>query len=199
MFSALVFAGLLQTASPSQEQRNRPSHPPITVGWHDEMNDARVWSPSNVENKARVSVPTRGAVRLDLGQVPEGWPYEYQWSGITRRATVDLARFPYLSAWVSHLLGGYAHMDIDVLDAKGKAVKGFRSSTLKAGGITAIDLSTVLDPAIYTLQIRLIVGGSNQGCWATYDWVRFTSPADGALLKGNPGWRWIRESKAAGS
>lgn len=99
---------------------------------------------------------------------------------------MDIGKYPFLTANVSELLGGYAHMDIDVLDSAGKAVKTLRSSTLQAGGLSFVNLRESLDPAIYTLQLRLIVGGSNEGCWATYDWVCFTSVEDGERLKQNP-------------
>ena len=179
-----------------EAQVARPGAPPIVVGWHDELNSVKLWKPLAIENKPKVSVPVAGALRMDLAKVPAGWPYEYQWSGVTRDAMVDVGRFPFLSANVSLLLGGYAHMDIDVLDVAGNAVKHFRSSTLQAGGLTFIDLSTSLDPAIYRLRLRLIVGGSNEGCYATYTWVRFTSVKDGERLRSDPNYRWIVEARA---
>lgn len=159
---------------------------PVRVGWHDELNKSKTWSPLAVENKPKVSVPFQGAMRLTLGKVPAGWPYEYQWSGVQRDATVDIARHPYLTANVSQLLGGYAHMDVDILDASGNAVKGFRSSTLQAGGVLFLDFKNQLDPAVYRMRIRLIVGGSNEGCYATYNWIRFTSTVDGERLQKSP-------------
>ena len=176
-------------------EQGRPGASPIVVGWHDELNSQLPWKPLDMENKAKISMPVRGALRMDLGKVPAGWPYQYQWSGLTRDAQVDIAKYPFLSASVSQILGGYAHMDIDVLDANGTAVKTFRSSTLQAGGVTFIDLSTVLDPATYHLRLRLIVGGSNEGCYATYNWVRFTSVKDGMRLKEAPVLRWLVEGR----
>jgi hypothetical protein len=144
-----------------------------------------------MENKARVNVPAKGAMILSLGQVPNGWPYTFQWSGVTQDANVDVAKYPVLMArllWVE----GYAHMDIDVLDASGKAVKTFRSSTVNGPGLSTIDFRGQLDPAIYRLRLRLIVGGPNSGCSATYDWVRFVQPADAEFLNRRPDWENVR-------
>lgn len=159
----------------------RPSDP-IRVGWRDEMNIRNSWRPLDVDNKPVVTFPKHGAMRLALGKVPNDWPYTYQWSGVRRRAVVDIARYPYLSASVTDLQG-YAHMDIEVLDAAGKNVKGFRSSTLQADGVCYVDLTGQLDPAVYTMEIRLIIGGPNEGCRGTYNWVRFTSASDGQWLQ----------------
>lgn len=178
----VVFQGLPQIeAAPQDEKR------PIQVGWSDEMNKVSQWEMLGPENPPKVSVPVAGAMRLTLGKVPGDWPYEYQWSGVTRCAVVDVARFPVASAYVSELLG-YAHLDLDVLDAKGTKVKGFRSSTLQAGGVTFVDLGSSLDPAVYTFRVRIIIGGSNEGCWGTYNWVRFTSASDAAFLHTHPSW-----------
>ncbi len=163
-----------------------PESKAITVGWHDEMTSARRWQPLSIDNKARVADAGSGQSRLSLGHVPEGWPYQYQWSGVSRDMRIDISRFPVLMAFVPGV-HGYAHMDIDVLDARGKAVRGFRSSTLTAPGVSQIDLGESLDPAIYNLRVRLIVGGPNEGCQADYDWVRFAKRADAAFFAANPG------------
>lgn len=173
----------------------RPSAAPIHVGWHDEFNKVSAWTPLAVDNKPKVSAPVSGAVKLELDKVPDGWPYEYQWSAVERVATVDIARHPYLSANVSQV-SGYAHLDIDVLDASNNAVKSFRSTTLQAAGVAFVDFKNQLDPAIYRLRIRLIVGGPNEGCSATYNWIRFTSAADGERLQQNPNRYKLVEDKA---
>jgi hypothetical protein len=80
-------------------------------------------------------------------------------------------------------------MDIDVLDASGSAVKTLRTSTLNDPGVSTLDLGTVLDPAIYSLRLRLIVGGPNSGCCATYKWVRFVSRTDAEFLTKHPDWK----------
>ena len=154
---------------------------PIRMGWHDELNDLKPWRILPVENRPRMTAPVRGALRLVLAKVPEGWPYTYQWSGVQREASVDIGRHPFFSAHVSQVQG-YAHVDIEVLDREGKAVKNFRTSSVQASGVCFIDLSKDLDPAIYRLRLRLIVGGPNEGCSVTYNWVRFTSSKDGQRL-----------------
>ena len=123
----------------------------IRVGWNDELNSPRAWSPLAMENKATVLQPKQGALKLVLGITPAGWPYQYQWSGVSRDATVDVARFPVVSARVKDVRG-YAHLDIDVLDASGKAVKTVRTVALNADGITSVDLGQTLDPATYSLR-----------------------------------------------
>lgn len=186
LVALLAMAGQRPSAPPDS------SHPVIPVGRHDELWAARAWGPLAMENKAHVSVPKHGRLFLWLDHVPEGWPYTFQWSGVTRDARVDLARFPVLMARVEQVKG-YAHLDIDVLDAAGKSVKTLRSSTLNDPGISTIDLSKALDPAVYSLRLRLIVGGDNTGCSATYDWVRFVSPADAPFLIQHPDYTKVRE------
>ena len=85
---------------------------------------------------------------------------------------MDIARFPNLIASITEV-SGYAHLDVDVLDDKGKAVKTLRSPTLTSPGVSAINLRESLDPAVYQLRVRMIVGGPNAGCSASYDWLRF--------------------------
>lgn len=173
----MITAALLLTTVALQD--------PIKLGWHDELNDARAWRVLAVENIPKVSTPVRGALRLSLAKVKEGWPYTFQWSGVQREATVDMSRHPFLTASVTDVVG-YAHLDIEVLDREGKAVKTFRTSTLQTAGVCFVDLGKDLDPAIYRLRLRLIVGGTNDGCSATYKWVRFTNKTDGERLITNP-------------
>lgn len=130
------------------------------------------WSHLAIENKPAISKRKHGLLELELKQVPNGWPYEYQWSGITRHVRVDIAKFPVLQASVPRLVG-YAHLDIEVLDSSGKAVKGVRSTTITSPGTIVANLGDSLDPAIYRLRLRLIVRGPNSGCKAVYDWIRF--------------------------
>lgn len=155
---------------------------PKSIGWHDELNRVSTWNTISPEHPAQVTVPVKGALQMSLVHVAAGWPYEYQWSGVGREATVDLAKAPFLVARVSSLLGGYAHMDIDVLDDKGKSMTSFRSSTIQAGGLVYLDCSEKFMPGTYRLRVRLILGGSNEGCTATYNWVRFMSRDEGYKL-----------------
>lgn len=162
-----------------------PDHDFITPGWHDEMSTPKYWSPLGIENQAKVIETGGGVMTLQLPHVPAGWPYSYQWSGVTRDMRVDIAKYPVLMARVPWIQG-YAHMDIEVLDFRGKAIKGFRSTTLTSPGIAEIDLSKSLDPATYVLRLRLIVGGPNEGCSAAYDWVRYLKPDDAVYLRLHP-------------
>lgn len=190
MLTSLVFAATL-CQRPGQGTTDQLREPTVVVGWCDELNSATYWSPLAMENQARVNVPYPGYVLLSLGHVPDNWPYAYQWSGISQDAQVDVARFPVLMARVQWVQG-YAHMDIDVLDARGKAVKTLRSSTLNERGLSKIDLSQTLDPGTYRLRLRLIVGGDNSGCSATYDWVRFVDQKGAEFLDAHPDWNKIR-------
>jgi len=167
----------------------RPGGPPhaqmVSPGWHDELSSVSGWGPLSLENKAHVFHSDEGEMLLSLNHVPGGWPYQYQWSGVTRDVQADLGRWPVLMARCTGVLG-YAHMDIEVLDRAGKVVKGFRSSTITSAGVSEVDLRASLDPAVYTLRLRLIVGGPNEGCSATYDWVRFVSRPDAQALRAHP-------------
>ena len=157
-----------------------------------------------MENRARVDFVRLGDVRLSLGQVPANWPYAYQWSGLKRDLRVEVDRYPVLMALVTHVQG-YAHLDIDVLDANGRAVRTLRSSTLNVStlpkaaagsglegprsskpeilsGVVEADLGKELLPGTYRLQVRLIVGGDNSGCSAEYHWLRFVATKDAQRL-----------------
>ncbi|MBS1705370.1 MAG: hypothetical protein JST40_05820 [Armatimonadetes bacterium] len=177
-----VAVGLLTVGSAT-----RPGTPTaqIQAGWSDEFFYESLWHPLGIINQANVTLPKPGRLKLSLNKVPADWPYQYQWSGVTRDIMVDIGRFPFLIASVPEV-NGYAHLDIDVLNAKLEPVKGFRSTTTQAAGCVFIDLGANLDPAIYRLRLRLIVGGSNDGCSVTYYWVRFCSSADGQRLLLHP-------------
>lgn len=169
--------------------------PPIQRGWHDDFHVHSHWQSLDIQNKATVKLGSRGNLQLSLGHVPASWPYAYQWSGLKQNLQADIAHFPVLVASVGKI-HGYAHLDIDVLDAAGKAVKTIRSSVLNVNanrserrfpgmgsagsnlrdidsGLLVADLSKELLPATYSFQIRLIVGGDNIGCTATYHWIAF--------------------------
>src|SRR5512138_348709 len=97
-------------------QSDRPARGPVHIGWHDEFGSAQAWDALNVENKAHVKLESPGNLVLSLGQVPSGWPYTFQWSGLKRNVHADIGRHPVLMAYVERIQG-YAHLDIDVLDA----------------------------------------------------------------------------------
>lgn len=169
---------------PEQPAPAQPKHGPVLLGWNDEFDKSNSWTALNAQNKVGV-VADKGKLKLVLGPVPSDWPYQYQWSGLERVLRIDIARYPYLIAKVD-TVSGYAHLDIEALDAGNKPFKSLRASILQSPGISSIDLSQDLDPAIYSLRIRLIVGGPNTGCSALYDWIRFTSVKDGKFLLKNP-------------
>lgn len=190
----LLLAAL--SLAPSAPQGHFPGAPAdrrrtVYVGWHDEMESRSYWGPLNMQNKAFVAQPTKGTLFLGLDQVPDNWHYEYQWSGLTREANVNVASYPILMARVRQVQG-YAHLDIDILGAKGEVVETVRSSTLNAPGLSTIDLGPHLPAGYHRLRLRLIVGGPNQGCCATYDWVRFVNKSDAAFLTLHPDWDRVR-------
>ncbi len=155
------------------------------------MNRPRNWAPLAVENRAKVSSAHKGQLDLRLGHVPDGWPYAYQWSGVSQDFKLDVSRYSVLVARVSSLKG-YAHLDVDVLDQNGKPFKAIRSSTLQQPGVAVADLGTILDPAVYRVRVRLILGGPNDGCNATYNWIRAIRPADLPKLIAEPDRQSVR-------
>ena len=161
------------------------------------MNAKSSWQPLNMENKAFVEQPVPGKLFLGLAQVPPSWPYTFQWSGLSQNLSLDVAHYPVLIAKVDQV-HGYAHMDIDVLDSAGHATRTLRSSTLNAPGLSEIDLGKELEPAVYRLQFRIIVGGENSGCSATYDWVRVVNREDAALLRAHPEYSRIMDAQLKG-
>ena len=199
---------------------NRPSHPPIQIGWHDEFCNLASWHALNMDNKAIIELASPGQLKLLLGQVPRDWPYAFQWSGIKQNIQADVAHFPVLMAYVG-TVHGYAHLDVDVLDADNKPVKTLRSSTINtstsssvlpgyghgsrldslpriAAGVSVVDLGKELLPSVYNLQIRLIVGGDNSGCKTTYHWVRFVARKDWEWLAALPEFPFYESNTVAG-
>jgi len=168
--------------------RDRPF---VAVGWHDEMDDRFRWSPLNMENRAFTAAPVPGALFLGLERVPAGWPYAFQWSGVSQDLTVDVANFPFLMARVSQVQG-YAHLDIDLLGPKGEVQNTTRSTTVQASGMSTVDLTSFVPAGVQRFRLRLIVGGPNSGCCATYRWVRFVSKADAEFLRAHPDWSRVR-------
>lgn len=178
----IVFLGisLLNLAQPVQGEPRS-----IVLGWHDEFDSRRSWAHLAVENKAKAAQLAKGTIHLWLEHVPSNWPYEFQWSGVTRQVRNDIGGFPILMTRVTELQG-YTHLDIDALDNEGQTLKTFRSPTLTSPGVSSLDLSRELPPKLTKLRIRMIVGGSNAGCSVTYDWLRFVNPKDEQFLLKNP-------------
>ena len=183
MIISVLVAVILTATSP--QRPGAPQDLDRMVGWHDELVTASRWTPLNLDNKANVKLEERGCLKLSLDHVPANWPWTFQWSGLSQDAHVDIARFPVLMAHVVQV-HGYAHMDIEVLDAHGKSIRTLRTSTVNNPGMSTIDFSGVLDPAVYSLRLSLIVGGDNSGCSATYHWVRFAATADAEFFSAHP-------------
>lgn len=187
MVTAIACAIIAQRQLPGRHAD--PSQ--IVVGWLDEMDNRYNWAPLQMENRAFVAVPTPGTLFLGLDHTPPNWPYQFQWSGVTRDAYVDIARFPVATARVTQVQG-YAHLDIQVIGPKGDVVNTLRTTTLTSPGISRLDLSKSLPAGSYRFHIRLIVGGPNEGCCATYDWLRFVTAKDADFLAKHPDWTNVR-------
>src|SRR4051794_28001523 len=72
----------------------------VAVGWADELNSLSGWVAREGGMKADVYSDTPGAMTLRLAHAPDGFPYSYQWGGVTREVSVDLGRYPVLVARV---------------------------------------------------------------------------------------------------
>ena len=180
-------------------QKAAPPPVPLVVGWHDEMNDPGLWHPLEVENQPDAYAAHKGALCLRLPHVPDGFPYAYQWSGVTRTVSADLGRYPVLMARVASLdTGSYAHLEVEERDASGKPTRAWRSPTLTRPGLTLLDLGKELDGSVRRLTVRLIVGGALTGAKCEYDWLRFVKRTDVAYLQEVPGLQAVTSTEPAG-
>ncbi len=190
LFATLAVLGLPASANPSalrQTSTKRLEAAPLAVGWHDEMNDPGNWRPLGSENPPDVYASRPGLLTLRLPHVPEGYSYAYQWSGVTRSISADLARYPVLIARVSSVEpGSYAHLDVEECDVSGHVTRSWRSPTLTQAGLTLIDLGRAIGPEVRRLTLRLIVGGALAGAKCEYNWVRFVGRRDLAYLQECP-------------
>jgi hypothetical protein len=189
MRSGCLFALMLLACTPSigQPPAKRRSPAPLVVGWHDEMNDPTSWRPLGLENQPDIYADRPGVLTLRLPHVPDGFPYAYQWSGVTRSISADLAHYPVLIANVGTLdPGTYAHLDIEEHDFSGHIAHTWRSPTLTHAGLTSIDLGKAIEPTVRRLTLRLIVGGKLAGAKCSYNWVRFVRREDLAYLQEVP-------------
>lgn len=159
--------------------------PVVAVGWNDEMETVSAWRDLPGGNRPQVWRREEGGLALRLPQVPDRWPYEYQWSGVTREAIVDLGKYPVLLANVGAVGPGYAHLEIEERDVNGKAVRGWRTPTRTDAGLIKLDLGDAAKN-VRRLYLRLIVGGPNEGASVAYRWVRFVSHEGAALIEANP-------------
>lgn len=160
---------------------------PLRIGWHDEMNRLGTWKPLAMENQPDIYAARPGLLTLRLPHVPSGFPYAYQWSGVTRSLSADLAHYPVLVAHVSRLdTGSYAHLEAEERDIAGHAVHIWRSPTLTRPGLTILDLGKEMGPSVWRLTLRLIVGGKLEGAECNYNWVRFVRREDVAYLQEVP-------------
>ena len=159
-----------------QQSRDRLK---VGVGWHDEMNEPGRWQPAGAGIEPDVFSARRGRVTLRLPHVPEGFPHAYQWGGVTRRADVDLGRYPVLVAYVSGVReGSYAHLDLEERDYGGRPVRALRTPTLRGPGLTVLDVGREWGPETRRMHLRLIVGGPLSGASCEYSWVRFVRRED---------------------
>ncbi len=194
MKSGITFALLLLESVPCFSQTPPKSHTsaPLVVGWHDEMNRPENWKPLALENQPDIYAESPGLLTLRLPHVPEGFPYEYQWSGVTRSLSADLAHYPVLVANVGSMdAGSYAHLDIEEHDFSGHVTHTWRSPTLTHPGLTSIDLGKAIDSSVRRLTVRLIVGGKLAGAKCSYNWVRFVRREDLVYLQEVPGLQYV--------
>lgn len=164
-----------------------PQQSPIVAGWADEMNSLAGWAPREGGMKADVYAESPGAMTLRLARVPDGFPYGYQWGGLTREASVDLGRYPVLVARVLDVVPkSYTHLDVETRDYAGKPVTTLRTPTLYEAGLIVFDLGDTLGTDVRRLTLRINVGGALEGAKCTYGWVRFVSREDAATLRAHP-------------
>ena len=157
----------------------KPKRPVLTVGWHDEMNDFSAWQPLGGENEPDVFATRLGAMTLRLPHVSEGFPHTYQWGGVTRRAGVDLSRYPVLVAYVSRVQdGSYAHLDLEERNHAGRPVRSLRTPVLQGRGLSILDVGQAWGTQTRRIHLRLIVGGPLSGASCEYAWVRFVRRED---------------------
>jgi hypothetical protein len=196
---ALVLSASAGQSAFKQTTVKHPRRAPLTVGWHDEMNDPALWKPLGAENPPDVYASSPGLLTLRLPHVPQGYAYAYQWSGVARSISADLAHYPVLMARVSSLQkGSYAHLQIEERDAAGRVVHSWRSPTLTQAGLTAIDLGKEIGPEVRRLTLRLIVGGTLAGAQCDYNWVRFARREDMAYLQESPDLQTVTSSEPTG-
>lgn len=171
----------------------------LAIGWHDEMNDPGLWHQLGMENPPDVYAARKGSVTLRLPHVPDGYPYQFQWSGVTRAVSADLGRYPILMARISSLEeGSYAHLDVEERDITGKAVRSWRSPTLTRPGITLVDMGKAAGADTRRLTLRLIIGGKLTGARGEYDWVRFVNRNDAAFLQAHADWQKVTSTEPLG-
>jgi hypothetical protein len=186
-FALIILAARDTPAESNGSPHRTPNEPRIAVGWQDELNNPSKWQPLGLENAADVFAERPGAVTLRLPHVPVGWPYTYQWSGITRTAVVDLGRYPVLVACVTKVQrNSYAHLDVEERDYFGKPVRIERTSTLVEPGLSVLDCGDIWGRDVRRLTLRLIVGGANEGASCEYAYVRFVRREDLPYLHRHP-------------
>lgn len=186
-FWIAILIAVTVSSSFCQTTTNRRHPRPLVVGWHDEMNDPGLWHPIGLENQPDIYAAEPGLLTLRLPHVPDGYTYQYQWSGVTRSLSADLGHYPVLVANVSSLdAGSYAHLDIEERGINGRPSHTWRSPTLTKPGLTIVDLGKEIEPTVRRLNLRLIVGGRLAGAKCEYNWVRFVRREDVAYLQEAP-------------
>lgn len=196
---ALAIPSMPGWPSSSGTCAGRSTREPLVVGWHDEMNGLSLWKQLGTDNPPDVYASRPGLLTLRLPHVPDGFPYTYQWNGVTRSISADLGRYPVLVARVIGVeAGSYAHLDIEERDVSGRMARGWRSPTLTAPGLSIIDLGKEVAPDVRRLTLRLIVGGRLEGAKCEYSWVRFVRREDVDYLKRFPDLQTITSREPCG-
>ncbi|MBV9468357.1 MAG: hypothetical protein JO316_15505 [Abitibacteriaceae bacterium] len=166
---------------------------PVLVGWNDEMNDAGAWQQATTANPVDVFGTHPGLLSLRLPHVAQNFPYSYQWSGLQRDITVDLAHYPVAIARISQLQeGSYAQIRIVEHDYTGHEVQTWTTQALTSPGLAILDIGKewgVADTRRFTLQ--MIVGGPLYGASCDYDWVRFVNREEVPFLQAHPNWQQV--------
>ncbi|HEU4751543.1 MAG TPA: hypothetical protein VFU47_00460 [Armatimonadota bacterium] len=184
---ALIAAGI----SPARGRAAGRRHA-IPVGWHDEMDDPATWKPREGGMPPDIFARRPGVLTLRLAHVPEGYPFSYQWGGVTRSASVDLGRYPVLAAHFPRVQSGsYCHLDVEQLDYSGRPVHTLRTPTLQGPGLSVLDLGKEYGTYVRRLVLRINAGGALTGAECDCGWVRFVRREDLPLLQEAPDWQAV--------
>lgn len=193
-----VLPGIAPAPSPVLLQPKRGQHLheralPLLVGWNDEMDSGTAWQQLTTANPVDVFASRPGLLSLRLPHVPQKYPYSYQWSGLQREVTVDLARYPVAVARISRMQeNSYAQLSIAEYDYAGHEVKSWISLGLTSPGLAIVDIGKEWGVAdTRRFKLRLIVGGALQGASCEYDWVRFVNREDVPFLQAHHDWQKV--------
>jgi hypothetical protein len=161
----------------------------VPVGWHDELNDIREWTPFPHPHAAEKLTPRDGAMRLRIPLTVEQQPApSFYWATVHRVAEVDLDRYPVLAIRTLRLSRD-TWWDYMLQEVQGGRLVGreYKTPSLRKPGLILYDLP---NSAGWTgkkqVRIRLNVARVKPGCWADYTYVRFVRREDAEVLRRNP-------------